>query len=72
MNSIPKYLIHLGNKNVDIKISVHDTFWNNLYQIHSLIGKPKTCTLNVLWSNKDKEHYQDSQNRLSSPMTEGT
>jgi hypothetical protein len=47
-------------------------FWNNLYQIHSLIGKPKTCTLNVLWSNKDKEHYQDSQNRLSSPMTEGT
>jgi hypothetical protein len=34
--------LHIGNKNVDIKFSAHERFWNNLHQVaqDQKIGKP--------------------------------
>jgi hypothetical protein len=35
-------LLKRGNKNVDIKFSAHERFWNNLHQVaqNQKIGKP--------------------------------
>ena len=35
-------LLKIGNKNVDIKFSAHERFWNNLHQVaqNHKIGKP--------------------------------
>ena len=36
------YIAKRGNKNVDIKFSAHERFWNNLHQVaqNRKIGKP--------------------------------
>jgi hypothetical protein len=42
-------LLKRGNKNVDIKFSAHERFWNNLHQVaqNRKIGKPNNFI--VLW-----------------------
>jgi hypothetical protein len=47
-------LIKRGNKNVDIKFSAHEGFWNNLHQVaqNKKIGKPNNLIVlgaQALW-----------------------
>ena len=64
------YIAKRGNKNVDIKFSARERFFNNLHQVaqNQKIGKPNHLQF---WSNKTKGLKQGSQNRLRSPMPEG-
>ena len=40
-------LLKRGNKNVDIKFSAHERFWNNIHQVaqDQKIGKPNNLSL---------------------------
>ena len=61
-----------NNKNVDIKLSAHDTFLEQPSSGTLKIEKLENQIIKKIFgSNKTKESKQDSQNLLKSPMPEG-
>jgi hypothetical protein len=60
------------NKNVDVKFSAHDTFLELPSSGTLKIERLESQIIKVLGANKlNKGPKHDSQNRLSSPMSEG-